>query len=112
MKNSTSTDYATYREILDDLLKPIQSEGLDHDTIKRLYESKLVYLENLRVKCFREINIRSMQTTSKQVESPKKEAFDHKDYELILRAITETKRYIRVQMLQTINTHLSKVKQA
>lgn len=83
MKAYTPTDYETYKEIMNELVHPIQAEGLDLDTLKRLYESKLVYLENLRVKCFYEMN--------------KKRYFGYfsqEDYSLILSAIRKTHNHI------------------
>ncbi len=90
------TDYHTYLEVMEDLLKPIDGSGLDLETLRRLYESKLVYLENLRVKCFQEIN--------KNIESD----FKQDDYQLILTAIFETKRNIKRLVVLTINTNLAK----
>lgn len=94
MRNQRSTDYDTYREIMGELLRPIEAQGLDVDTLKRLYESKLVYLENLRVKCFVEVN------------SPDGGHFTMDDYRLILRAAQETKKHLRDLILVTITTKL------
>lgn len=105
MKGNTSTDYATYREILNDLVKPIDSEGLDQDTLKRLYESKLVYLENLRIKCFREINVQKMQNMQQGLE-----AFTPEDFQLILRVIADTRSHLRMQVMRTIQGNLAKVR--
>src|SRR5690606_501045 len=98
MKKRASTDYATYREIMGELLRPIDGRGLDVDTLKRLYESKLVYLENLRVKCFREIN--------GVEESP----FTLSDYELILDAVHQTGRHLRELILMAIMHNLQRRK--
>ncbi|NRA43819.1 MAG: hypothetical protein HRU09_02570 [Oligoflexales bacterium] len=84
MKGYTPTDYTTYREIMDELLRPISGEGLDFDTLKRLYESKLVYLENLRVKCFFEMNRKNLDGY-----------FSIADYQLILDAIHRTHSHLR-----------------
>lgn len=94
MRNHRSTDYATYREIMGELLRPIEASGLDVDTLKRLYESKLVYLQNLRVNCFCELN----------AEAPGHFTMD--DYKLILRAIEETGKHIRDLMLLAITSKL------
>lgn len=94
MRKDRSIDYETYREIMGELLRPIDVEGLDVDTMKRLYESKLVYLENLRVKCFCELNGAS--------ESP----FTIDDYGLIIKAIAETNRHLRELILLAINANL------
>lgn len=93
MRNQRSTDYETYREIMGELLRPIEVSGLDVDTLKRLYESKLVYLENLRVKCFLELNGASGH-------------FTMDDYTLILRAIGETNRHLRDLILVHITSKL------
>lgn len=90
------TDYETYREIMGELLRPIEAQGLDLDTLKRLYESKLVYLENLRVKCFFEIN-------SKGVGH-----FTMEDYQLILQALRETQRHVKNLILAVITSRLQK----
>ena len=100
MQKRNATDYETYREIMEDLLKPIAGEGLDVDTLKRLYESKLVYLENLRVKCFRELN------------GTRKSHFSHDDYRLIVRAGSETRKELREVVLTAINVRLSNIKYA
>lgn len=98
MKGSQATDYATYKEIMGDLLSPIMAEGLDLDTLKRLYESKAVYLENLRLKCFWEIN-----------KNPETH-FDTKDYSLILKAIYETRKQLRHLILVAVTAQLDKRK--
>ena len=94
MKKEQSTDYETYREIMDELLQPIQAEGLDVDTLKRLYESKLVYLENLRVRCFYELN------------GEQSGHFTMHDYQLILKAAKETNRHLRELILVAVSTKL------
>ncbi len=90
-----STDFETYREIMGELLKPINEQGLDPDTLKRLYESKAVYLENLRTKCFMELN------------SGKETFFSWDDYLLILRAIKENRKHVRALILLVFNEKLS-----
>ena len=95
MRQDRSTDYETYREIMGELLRPIESHDLDVDTLKRLYESKLVYLENLRVKCFIEVN-------------GGKGPFTMDDYRLILRALEETNRHLRDLVLAAITVNLQK----
>lgn len=84
MQFDTSTDYATYKGIMEELLQPIVANGLDHDTLKRLYESKLVYLENLRIKCFHDIN------SNKVIAY-----FSTDDYAIILKALEQTKAHVR-----------------
>jgi len=97
-KGLQGTDYQTYKEIMGELLNPIMAEGLDLDTLKRLYESKAVYLENLRLKCFWEINKKPMTF------------FTAQDYALILRAIAETKNQLRHLILAALNSQLDKRK--
>mgnify|MGYP006276363717 CR=1 FL=1 len=89
-------DHATYREIMGDLLQPISSEGLDFETLKRLYESKVVYLENLRVKCFKEMN------------SDRGSLFTAEDHALILKAAAEANRQLRQVVLLAITDNLAK----
>lgn len=101
--NSTvnNTDYATYRQIMDELLRPIVAADLDGDTLRRLYESKLVYLENLRVKAFRAIN----------APRPTAEAhFTRDDYALILEAIAVSRAHLKQVVLLTITENLSRRK--
>ena len=98
MGKKSTIDYETYRQIMDELLQPILQEGLDVDTLRRLYQSKLVYLENLRVKCFREMN------------APSSSPFTMTDYQLILKAVNETHRHIRDLILLAINNNLEKRK--
>lgn len=96
MKKDLSTDYETYKEIMGDLLRPIEGKGLDIDTLRRLYESKLVYLENLRIKCFLEINGDSSGY------------FTIEDYQLILKAVGETNTHLRTVMLGEITSNLAR----
>lgn len=100
MIKKTATDYETYTEIMEDLMKPIAAEGLDQETLKRLYESKMVYLENLRIKCFKEVN------------AGKSSHFRQQDYNLIVRAGVETRKQLREVVLSAIQTRLSNIKSA
>ncbi len=94
-----ATDYETYKEIMGELLSPIIAQGLDLDTLKRLYESKAVYLENLRLKCFWELNTKPSETF-----------FKNEDYILILHAIKETRAHIRNLILVAVSDNLGKKK--
>ncbi len=94
-----STDYDTYREIMGDLVSPIRGDGLDWETLKRLYESKAVYLENLRIKCFTELN--------SQIGSSH---FRWSDYHLITQALKDTRSAIKVTMRDAIFENLSRRK--
>jgi len=100
MSHKPQTDYETYREIMSDLLKPIASDGLDEGTIKRLYESKIVYLENLRVKCFRDMN------------GGKATHFTQSDYQIIIEAGKQAKEHLRGVVLGAINKRLQKIRSA
>lgn len=93
-----SQDYLTYREIMADLLNPITPDKLDPDTLIRLTRSKLVYLENLRVKCFREINGTSDS------------GFTAADYELIIEAIRRSESHMRAAVKGAIKANLSRRK--
>lgn len=94
--NQTQYDYATYREIMGDLMQPISAEGLDLDTLRRLYESKVVYLENLRIKCFKEMN------------SGRDSHFTADDHALIIKASAEAVRQLRQVVLLAITDNLAK----
>lgn len=98
MSKDRSTDYQTYREIMGELLRPIEVAELDVDTVKRLYESKLIYLENLRIKCFRELN--------SGLVTP----FTFEDYRLIIEALGETNRHLRQLILLAIQSNLGRRK--
>lgn len=91
-------EYETYREIMDELLEPIRGEGLDVDTLARLYESKLVYLKNLRVKCFYSLNRKS------------ENLFTTDDLGLILRAVEETKANLKELVLLVVSARLARRK--
>lgn len=93
-----STDYETYREIMDELMCPIISEDLDPETLKSLYESKAVYLENLRFKCFRELNHK------------KDTFFTWDDYKLIISALRQTKLHVRQLVLIVVEDVLKRKK--
>lgn len=91
MSRISVTDYETYCEIMSDLLSPIDDSGLDKDTLKCLYESKLIYLENLRQKCFYEIN------------SLRRGPFSSEDLSLIFRALEQTKQHLRDLILLSMS---------
>ncbi len=94
---STVSEYETFREIMEELLEPINGTNLDSDTLKRLYESKLVYLENLRIKCFYALN--SLQPT----------LFSTQDYQHILNAIYCTKQHLKEYVIQTLSLVLKQL---
>ncbi len=98
MDQNHATDYETYKEIMGELLKPILGDGLDAETLKSLYESKAVYLENLRIKCFRELN------------NSAGGHFTWDDYRLVLRAIDENRNHVRSLILVTVSDKLDRRK--
>ena len=93
-----STEYETYAQIMSELLSPITQHGVEPETLKRLYESKLVYLENLRVKCFRAFNSKT--------PGP----FKMDDYHLILKAYQQTQSHLRELILVTLTENLARRK--
>lgn len=98
MGDWAATDFETYREIMDELVKPIIGDGLDPETLKSLYESKAVYLENLRIRCFTELN------------HGKSTHFTWADYQLILNAMRETRSHVRQLILLVLRDKLSRRK--
>ncbi len=88
---SFKKEFDSYHEIRSDLQLPIAAEGLDSDTLIRLYESKLVYMENLRAKAFYDIN-RPAQLA----------LFSLKDYSHIIESIKITKTHLKTVMLGEI----------
>ena len=80
----TSTDYVTYRQVAQELPLPICDAGLDSETVKKLYESKWVYLESLRSRCFIEMNRRDRRSL-----------FSLEDYRLIVDAQKKTVFHMR-----------------
>ena len=98
MQKESAKDFDTYREIMDELLQPISGEDLDADTLKRLYESKLVYLENLRIKCFEQLN-----------DSKSDSHFTTDDYSVILDARNKTQGHIRTLIFNAMTENLQKI---
>jgi hypothetical protein len=97
-KHQLHKDYETYREIMSELLNPISNHGLDDDTLYRLYKSKLVYLENLRAKCFVAMN--------SNLQSP----FTMEDFQLIMEAINLNRKHLRNVILLAVSSNLAKRK--
>jgi hypothetical protein len=92
-----SDDYKNYREIMDQLLNPIEGKSLDDQTLLQLYESKLVYLENLRARAFFASN------------RPDQGFFTPKDQQLIIEAIATTKLHLRDAVVFSIKKRIQKV---
>jgi len=95
MTNITGTDYETYKEIMDELRNPIVANGLEPDILVRLHESKIIYLENLRVRCFKEINIQS------------EAHFSWEDYNYIVLALEECRAMTKNLVILSVNNYLS-----
>jgi hypothetical protein len=93
---SVKLDYDTYIEVSEDLLNPIVGEGLDVDTLKRLYLSKLVYLKNLRRQCFFDINKTSA-------------TFSSTDLAHITGAIKYTNSHLRELILKSVREALDNI---
>ncbi len=89
-------DYETFKEIEPELLRPILGDGLDYDTLRKLYESKIVYLSHLRSRCFMEIN---------QNMSPD---FKPDDLATIVRALNLTQEHVRLLVLTAMQESLAK----
>lgn len=97
------TEYESFQEIIDDLMKPIGGEGLTVEMVIRLYESKLAYLENIRIKCFRDINRPAAPGVNDM------QRFQVQDYDLILAAIDLTKKTLKYTVLTSVTDLLKKV---
>ncbi len=89
-------DYETFKEIEPELLRPILGDGLDYETLRKLYESKIVYLSHLRTRCFVEIN---------QSETPD---FKPEDLATIVRALALTRGHVRSLVLTAMQESLGK----
>jgi len=92
-----ATDYETYQEIMSDLLRPIEARSIAGEVLVRLYQSKLVYLENLRTKCFYEMNAAFGEGK-----------FTSNDYALIVEAIRSTRANIKVAVLAAIEENIGR----
>lgn len=92
--------YDAYIEIKSELVKPISDNGLDGQTVKRLYESKAVYLENLRIKCFREMNHFRHRD----------DGFNEDDYQFILNAAKINRNHLRSHIMTHIKDSLGTIK--
>ena len=95
MTIDSQTDYQSYKEIMGDLTLPIPSNNLDIITLKKLYESKLVYLENLRIRCFCEVN------------SKLNTEFTLSDYKYILKAQHSTQGHLRCLIFTVLTKTLT-----
>ena len=93
--NPKSLDYNTYCQIKDDLPLPIFNAEVDKETLKRLYDSKLFYLEHLRTTCFKAMN----KNTSSN--------FTVEDYSFILYSIENTKKYLNDLVREVVVHKLS-----
>lgn len=98
MSKETHTDYETFMQIRAEILCPIADSGLDVVTLRSLHESKLVYLNQLRVQCFHSLN----------TPAPK-DLYSMSDYQLIMQAIHSTKKQLRELMLGAISSALNMI---
>ena len=76
-------------------MSPIEGEDLDEKTLCRLYESKLVYLQNLRIKCFQDMN-----------RHEDKNMFSAPDYRRILKAIDQTQIHLHDLVVKAVRRRL------
>lgn len=85
--------YKLYSEIKQELHCPIPKQDRTWEDLRDLYESKLSYLERLRVVCFEDMN---SQTAD----------FSIQDYQHILQAIQFTKEHlaslVRLAIMETL----------
>ncbi|MBP6218875.1 MAG: hypothetical protein KA436_09840 [Oligoflexales bacterium] len=95
LTQTAKKDYETYLEIREDLQEPLRTAGLELETVKELYLSKLVYLETIRVACFTQMN------------RHKDSFFCQDDYQYILNAHNKTRRHLKEVVLLTLNQSLS-----
>ena len=98
MANITGTDYETYKEIMDELRNPIIAKGLEPEIMVRLHESKVIYLENLRVRCFKELNLEGVAH------------FSWDDYNYIVLALEECRATTRSLVIHSVKNYLSNQK--
>lgn len=97
--NKDLDEYRIYRKVFEELARPLDVSGLDIETIIKLYKSKLIYLENLRLRCFNHINHR--------VPSGSVSCFNGHDLSFIIYAQKETKLHLRQVYLSGIRHHLA-----
>lgn len=93
MGNKQWASYQSYQRIKVDLHQKIDDTGLDAMTLKRLYESKLVYLEELRRTCFRSLN------------SAEESSFTPDDLGFIITGIRITRSHLRA-LVRGVIDHL------
>jgi len=96
--NTNNLEFSIYRDIAKDLLNPIKEE-VDVITKKQLYLSKLIYLEHLHKRVFKELNT-----------NPQNTLFKSDDICLILKAIKRTKYFIKTLYTESLYNSLSKIR--
>ncbi|MEY4065812.1 MAG: hypothetical protein RIR26_2020 [Pseudomonadota bacterium] len=94
--------YQLYCELLEELLEPIEPT-LDLNTRYELYQSKLIYLENLQEQCFRSVNRNS------NGHSQMHDDFTSQDLQTIKTAITSTHAFMRSTILEALNLRLAQI---
>ena len=97
MEKTLFDDYKTYKEIVSELMNPIVGNELDLETLTMLYESKLVYLEHIRLQCFQSIN------------SNQQNCFTKEDLDFIVSAIYDTNQRLTTLIKLVISKSLKKV---
>lgn len=83
MDPNTDQDYRIFKDIVGDLLSPI-NDDLDAVTKKHLYKSKLVYLHHLRERVFRLINRDNLTAP-----------FQREDLDTIISAIQKNNSFLK-----------------
>jgi hypothetical protein len=81
----TKVSYELYRELAGELCAPIDDVNMGLELRHELYLSKLVYLQNLQVQCFKNIN------SSQQKDC----LYDVSDLENIYHAIQVTEEFLK-----------------
>lgn len=93
--------YQLYRELMEELLAPLEPT-LDVNVRYELYQSKLIYLENLQEQCFRTVNKRPAGSATHNDD------FTPQDMKTINSAITSTHNFMRSTILEALNLRLSR----
>ena len=96
--NTNNTEFNIYKDIAKDLLNPI-NEDVDVITKIHLYLSKLIYLEHLHKRVFKELNT-----------NPQNTLFKTDDICLILKAIKKNKHFIKTLYTESLHNSLSKIR--
>lgn len=90
-------NYDLYRDIADDLSSQVDQK-LEPEVRYELYQSKLVYLTNLQIQCFKQINL-----------AGSKSQFQNSDLANIILAIEMTHKQMRDTVLEAMDKCLARV---